>query len=90
MNIEKIVIHYLEENSGATTKKIINFFNQLNKDNYSRMEEEYLKSTICRKLRVLKKTGRVHNNGIFWHSVKDKERNESSNSKTYKKEKIKI
>jgi hypothetical protein len=64
MNIEKLVIDFLEEHPGASAKQIIN--NCYRNYKTQQKEDRTFHSIVSKKLRVLKKHNKVYNKCNSW------------------------
>lgn len=69
MNYENVILSYLNNYPGSSSKKIFSYLKIKTKDN-NKIEENVKESAVYRKLRLLRKEGKLHNIGNSWFPLK--------------------
>ena len=73
MNIESVILSYIKNHPGTSTKKILSFFHTHEITNELLvMEKEPSKASLFRKLRILRKKGSIHSTGDSWYFMNRK------------------
>lgn len=71
MNIKNVILNYLQDHPGASSKRILQSILILKNESLYRRDDK-LESAVFKKLRILKKEGKLHNNGNSWYVLNRK------------------